>query len=147
MSAGRGGTFQVQATTTRPKIIVTVDGVGVVSHAGSRLLANCATTISEIAVLADQAAFGVIRVGGVGLDMLAAARPTRRHRAGCDRGGAGGVPVGRALPAFRSCSARGTLCREAGTLRRSNAGANTAADHIQVLDQALAQIPDAHPHG
>jgi hypothetical protein len=96
----------VQATTTRPKIIVTVDGVGVVSHAGSRLLANCATTISEIAVLADQAAFGVIRVGGVGLDMLAAARPTRRHRAGCDRGGAGGVPVGRALPAFRSCSAR-----------------------------------------
>jgi hypothetical protein len=44
-------------------------------------------------------------------------------------------------------SARWTPCREAGTLRRSNAGANTAADHIQVLDQALAQIPDAHPHG
>ncbi|SDH54044.1 Transposase DDE domain group 1 [Pseudonocardia oroxyli] len=35
----------------------------------------------------------------------------------------------------------------AGMLRRGNAGANTAADHITVLDQALAQIPDQHRHG
>jgi hypothetical protein len=35
----------------------------------------------------------------------------------------------------------------AGLLRPGNAGANTAADHITVLDQALAQIPDAHRHG
>ena len=35
----------------------------------------------------------------------------------------------------------------AGTLRPGNAGANTAADHITVLDQALAQIPDPHRHG
>jgi hypothetical protein len=35
----------------------------------------------------------------------------------------------------------------AGLLRAGNAGANTAADHITVLDQALAQIPDAHRHG
>lgn len=35
----------------------------------------------------------------------------------------------------------------AGTLRKGNAGANTAADHIAVLDAALAQIPDAHRHG
>ncbi|MEE1769159.1 IS1380 family transposase, partial [Streptomyces sp. JV185] len=28
-----------------------------------------------------------------------------------------------------------------------NAGANTSADHIAVLDDALAQIPDAHRHG
>ncbi|MEU7583510.1 IS1380 family transposase [Streptomyces sp. NPDC041068] len=35
----------------------------------------------------------------------------------------------------------------AGRLRPGNAGANTAADHITVLDQALAQIPDAHRHG
>nr|WP_245707678.1 IS1380 family transposase [Pseudonocardia oroxyli] len=34
-----------------------------------------------------------------------------------------------------------------GVLRRGNAGANTAADHISVLDQALAQIPDRHRHG
>ncbi|GHJ33588.1 hypothetical protein TPA0910_80210 [Streptomyces hygroscopicus subsp. sporocinereus] len=32
-------------------------------------------------------------------------------------------------------------------LRPGNAGANTAADHIAVLEQALAQIPDAHRHG
>jgi Transposase DDE domain group 1 len=35
----------------------------------------------------------------------------------------------------------------AGMLRPGNAGANTAADHIAVLDQALAQIPDEHRHG
>ncbi|PBC69707.1 DDE family transposase [Streptomyces sp. TLI_235] len=35
----------------------------------------------------------------------------------------------------------------AGLLRPGNAGANTAADHITVLDQALAQIPDSHRHG
>jgi hypothetical protein len=35
----------------------------------------------------------------------------------------------------------------AGVLRAGNAGANTAADHIEVLDAALAQIPDAHRHG
>lgn len=34
-----------------------------------------------------------------------------------------------------------------GLLRPGNAGDNTAADHITVLDQALAQIPDAHRHG
>lgn len=34
-----------------------------------------------------------------------------------------------------------------GRLRSGNAGANTAADHIAVLDDALAQIPDAHRHG
>jgi hypothetical protein len=35
----------------------------------------------------------------------------------------------------------------AGLLRSGNAGSNTAADHITVLDQALQQIPDAHRHG
>ena len=91
----------MQATTTRPKITATADGAGVVSHAGSRLLADVAdqttltgqlsqtlaglrkprarhdpgrvlvdmavavadgaTTISEVAVLADQAAlFGPV---------------------------------------------------------------------------------------
>ena len=35
----------------------------------------------------------------------------------------------------------------AGVLRPGNAGANTATDHLTVLDQALAQIPDAHRHG
>lgn len=35
----------------------------------------------------------------------------------------------------------------AGLLRPGNAGSNTAADHIEVLDQALAQIPDVYRHG
>jgi len=35
----------------------------------------------------------------------------------------------------------------AGMLRPGNAGSNTAADHITVLDQALAQLPDEHRHG
>jgi Transposase DDE domain group 1 len=35
----------------------------------------------------------------------------------------------------------------AGMLRPGNAGANTAADHIEVTDLALAQIPDEHRHG
>ncbi|WP_327238519.1 IS1380 family transposase [Streptomyces sp. NBC_01317] len=34
-----------------------------------------------------------------------------------------------------------------GRLRPGNSGANTAADHIAVLGDALAQIPDAHRHG
>ncbi|MFI6122316.1 IS1380 family transposase [Streptomyces sp. NPDC051064] len=34
-----------------------------------------------------------------------------------------------------------------GRLRPGNAGANTAADHITVLDDALAQLPDAHRYG
>jgi hypothetical protein len=35
----------------------------------------------------------------------------------------------------------------AGLLRPGNAGANTAADHIEVIDAALAQIPDDVRHG
>jgi hypothetical protein len=31
-----------------------------------------------------------------------------------------------------------------GLLREGRAGSNTAADHISVLDRALAQIPEAH---
>jgi hypothetical protein len=35
----------------------------------------------------------------------------------------------------------------AGLLRPGNAGSNTAADHIVVLDMALAQVPDQYRHG
>jgi hypothetical protein len=34
-----------------------------------------------------------------------------------------------------------------GLLREGPAGSNTTVDHITVLDQALAQIPDAHRYG
>jgi hypothetical protein len=36
----------VQATTARPKIVVTADGSGVVSHVGSRLLADVADRVT-----------------------------------------------------------------------------------------------------
>jgi hypothetical protein len=42
MITEREGTFYVHATATRPKLEVSADGVGVVSHAGSRLLADLA---------------------------------------------------------------------------------------------------------
>jgi hypothetical protein len=35
----------------------------------------------------------------------------------------------------------------AGLLRSGNAGSNTAADHVTVLDQALQQIPEQHRYG
>jgi hypothetical protein len=35
----------------------------------------------------------------------------------------------------------------AGMLRPGNAGANTAADHIQIVDEALAQIPEPDRYG
>ena len=50
------GTFQVQATTTRSKIMVTADGAGVVSHAGTRLLADLAdatTLTGELSAALD----------------------------------------------------------------------------------------------
>jgi hypothetical protein len=43
----------VQATTTRPKITATADGVGVVSHAGSRLLADVADRTTLTAELSE----------------------------------------------------------------------------------------------
>ena len=42
----------MQATTTRPTITVTADGAGVVSHAGSRLLADLADRTTLTAELA-----------------------------------------------------------------------------------------------
>ncbi|MBR7826389.1 IS1380 family transposase [Actinospica sp. MGRD01-02] len=35
----------------------------------------------------------------------------------------------------------------AGILRPGRAGSNTAADHVEALDLALAQLPDEHRHG
>ena len=43
----------MQATTTRPKITATADGVGVVSHAGSRLLADVADRTTLTAELSE----------------------------------------------------------------------------------------------
>ena len=45
------------------------------------------------------------------------------------------------------CFLDGTREALSGLLREGRAGSNTTADHITVLDAALAQIPDAHRHG
>ena len=137
----------MQATTTRPRIIATTDGDGVVSHAGSRLLADVAdrttltgaarrrrwlvlrrprarhdpgrvlvdmavavadgaTTISDVAVLADQAElFGAVASDSTCwrlLDRLDT-RAAGRGRSGSGRGPGGGLgaargAVGRAVP-------------------------------------------------
>jgi Transposase DDE domain group 1 len=45
------------------------------------------------------------------------------------------------------CFADATGETLAGLLRPGNAGANTVADHVRVLDQAIAQLPDALARG
>jgi hypothetical protein len=225
----------VQVTTTRPKITATADGEGVVSLAGSRLIADVAdrttlsahladalaglrkprarhdpgrvlvdmagavaegaTTISDVAVLADQAAlFGAVASDSTCwrlLDQLAAsqgnalapARAAAREVVWAQRGEFTGEPfpsapaTGRILPGLViDLDASIVVCHSekelaaptfkktfgyhpmlafcdntgeflAAALRRGNAGSNTAADHIAVLDAALVQLPDAHRHG
>jgi len=225
----------VQATTTRPKITAAADGEGVVSHAGSRLLADIAdrttltgqlgetlaglrkprarhdpgrvpvdmavavadgaTTISDVAVLADQAAlFGAVasdstcwrlldRLDTAGLGAVARARAAAREVVWAQRAELTGQPfpparaAGRDLPGLViDLDASVVVCHSekelaaptfkktfgfhpmlafcdntgeflAATLRRGNAGSNTAADRIVVLDAALAQLPDHHRHG
>jgi len=225
----------VQATTTRPKITATADGEGVVSHAGSRLLADVAdkttltaqlsealaalrkprarhdpgrvlvdmavavadgaTTISDVAVLADQAAlFGSVasdstcwrlldQLDDAQLGAVGAARAAAREVVWAQRAELSGEPfptaraAGRELPGLViDLDASIVLCHSekehaaptfkrtfgyhpllafcdntgeflAAQLRKGNAGSNTAADHVAVLNAALAQLPDEHRHG
>jgi DDE family transposase len=235
------GTFDVHATSTRPPVEVSADGMGVVSHVGARLLADLADTttltgqlsmvfahraapqtahdpgrvladlavviadggeaISDIATLADQAAvFGPVAsdstcwrvlnsIGASDLAAVAQARAAARQMAWAQRS----EVTGQALPASRVAGtplldAHGwpvlvidedativvthsekeqtaptfkhsfgyhpvlAFCDNsnealAGMLRPGNAGSNTAADLIEVLDQALTQIPDQYRHG
>jgi hypothetical protein len=222
-------------TTARPPLTVTPDGRGVVSHAGSRLLADLAdrTTltgqlsaalaglgrprsvhdpgrvlvdlavavadgaecISDVAVLADQPGlFGTVasdstvwrllsELDAPELAGVAAARAAARDVVWAQRAEVTGAPVpaataaGQVLPGlvldvdasivdchsekeqaaatFKSTFGYHPILAFldnsgeflAGLLRPGNAGANTAADHIAVLDQALTQIPDAARHG
>jgi Transposase DDE domain group 1 len=225
----------VQVTTTRPKITATADGQGVVSHAGSRLLADVAdrttltaqlsealaalckprarhdpgrvlvdmavavadgaTTISDVAVLADQTApFGLVasdstcwrlldQLDDVRLGAVASARAAAREVVWAQRAELSGRPLpparaaGRELPGLViDLDASIVVCHSekeqaaptfkktfgyhpllafcdntgeflAAQLRKGNAGSNTAADHVIVLDAALAQLPDQHRHG
>jgi hypothetical protein len=225
----------VQATTTRPKITATADGEGVVSHAGSRLVADVADrttltaqlgevlaglrrprachdpgrvlvdmavavadgarTISDVAVLADQAAlFGAVvsdstcwrlldHLDTARLGTVASARAAAREVVWAQRAELSGQPfpparaAGRELPGLViDLDASIVVCHSekeqaaatfkktfgyhpllafcdntgeflAAQLRKGNAGSNTAADHVTVLDAALAQLPDAYRHG
>ncbi|MET8183973.1 IS1380 family transposase [Streptomyces sp. NPDC005336] len=224
----------MHTTGSRPRLVVSADGRGVVSHAGSRLLADLAdatglttafsdalrrlrprgtghapgrvavdlavmladggASIADLAVLRDQPeVFGPVAstptawrlLAGIDLAALARLRSARAAARGVAWLQAAetrqGIPAARAggrdLPGLvldidatlvtchsekeqaaatykRGFGYHPLLCfldntgeALAGLLRPGNAGANTAADHITVLDQALAQIPDAHRHG
>jgi thioesterase domain-containing protein len=78
---------------------------------------------------------------GLVLDLdatLVACHSEKEQAAPTYKGGFGFHP----LPCFLANTGEAV----SGRLRPGNSGANTAADHIAVLDQALAQIPDAHRH-
>jgi thioesterase domain-containing protein len=224
----------VHTTGSRPKLVVSADGRGVVSHAGSRLLADLADAtgltgaftdalrrlrprgtghdpgrvavdvavmladggeaIADLAVLRDQpGVFGPVAstptawrlladIGPAALAALRAARATARETAWlqaaetrnaipASRAGGRDLPglvldldatlvtchsdKEQAAPTYKRgfgfhpllCFLDNTGEALSGLLRPGNAGANTAADHITVLDAALAQIPDAHRHG
>jgi hypothetical protein len=224
----------VKTTVSRPRVVVSADGHGVVGHAGARLLADVAEAtslsdrfsealkslrqrdsghdpgrvavdvavmladggqaIADIAVLRDQVElFGQVasdatvwrvldRIGQAELAGLRAARAAAREVAWAQLTEiSGGLPVSMAAglpvpglvididasivecrsekentgptwkgsfgyyPIFAFCD--NTREALAGLLRKGNAGSGTAADHIAVLDDALAQIPDVHRHG
>lgn len=224
----------MQTTRTRPKIVVTADGRGVVGHAGTRLLADIADAtgltgafgealaglrqregghdpgrvavdvavmladggeaIADLAVLRDQPGlFGAVAsdptawrvlsdMDSDALARLRAARAQARELAWAQRFETrGGLPAstaaGRPVPglvldldasivrchsdkqsATRTwkktygfhplfCFLDNTREALAGLLRPGRAGSNTTADHVTVLDAALAQIPDVHRHG
>lgn len=225
----------MQSTGARPRVVVSADGVGVVSHAGSRLLADLADRssltgelsdalallrrlrarhdpgrvlvdlavaiadggecISDIAVLGDQVGlFGPVasdstvwrlldQLDAGRLAAVARARAAAREVVWAQRAEATGAAfrparaAGRDLPGLViELDATIVICHSekesaaptfkgtfgyhpmlayldntgealAGLLRPGNAGANTAADHIAVLDAAVTQIPDEHRHG
>jgi hypothetical protein len=235
------GTPKVNVTATRPPMSVSASGTNLVSHAGSRLLAEVAdrtgltaalsealagrtapqtahdpgrvlvdlavmiadggTTISDIAALGhQQAVFGPVASDSTcwrvldaitesDLVALGAARARAREVAWLGRAELTGTALppirvagvdlrdrtGRAVlvidldativiahsekeqarPTFKGSFGYHPLlafCDNthealAGLLRPGNAGSNTATDHLQVLDAALAQIPQQFRHG
>jgi hypothetical protein len=158
-------------------------------------VADGARAISDIAVLADQAAlFGPVasdstcwrlleRLDTARLGAVGRARGAAREVVWAQRAEVSGQPfpparaAGRVLPGLViDLDASIVVCHSekehaaptfkktfgyhpllafcdntgeflAAQLRKGNAGSNTAADHISVLDAALAQIPDQHRHG
>jgi hypothetical protein len=227
------GTRKVKRTSSRPKIVVTADGRGVVGHAGARLLADVAgatglsaamsdalmslrrrdsghdpgrvavdlavmladggEAISDLAVLRNQPdLFGLVASDPTAWRLLAAlddealgriqtAQARARELAWAQAAETGRLlsssVAGHPIPGLvldldatlvrchsekeqaaktwkKTFGYHPLLCfldatgeALAGLLRAGNAGSNTAADHITVLDRALAQIPDAYRYG
>src|SRR3954449_6387933 len=158
-------------------------------------VADGATTISDVAVLADQAAlFGPVasdstcwrlleRLDATQLGGVARAREAARELVWAQRAELTAEPfpparaAGRDLPGLViDLDASIVVCHSekqqaaptfkrtfgyhpmlafcdntgeflAAQLRTGNAGSNTAADHVAVLDAALAQLPDRYRHG
>ena len=224
----------MKSTSSRPRLVVSSDGRGVVGHAGSRLVADLAEAtgleagfidalaplrqrasghapgrvaldlavmladggeaISDLAVLRDQAelfgpvasaptAWRVLKaMDHAAITRLRGARAAARELAWAQHAEARealpqATAAGRAIPGLvldidasivichsEKQNATGTWKKTfgyhpifcfldntgealSGILRPGRAGSNTAADHIEVLDLALAQIPDAHRHG
>ena len=98
----------MQATTTRPKVTATADGEGVVSHAGSRLLADVADRTTLTGELAE-ALVGVRKPrarhdpGRVLVDMAVAVADGARRS-----------PTSRCWPIRPRCSGRWRRTRRAG---------------------------------
>jgi hypothetical protein len=223
----------VKGTSSRPKIVVTADGRGVVGHAGTRLLADLADAtglsvalsealaplrqrnrghdpgrvaldvalmladggeaIADLAVLRNQSElFGPVAsdatawrvldgIDEAALARIRTARAQAREVAWAQAAETGRLPCsvvgGFTIAGFvldidatlvvchsdKECASKTwkrtygfhpLLCfldstgeALAGILRPGNSGSNTAADHITVLDLALAQIPDPYRHG
>lgn len=204
----------MKPTATRPRLLVSADGKGIVNHAGTRLLCDLAdrlgltgelsrvmaatterrrvhdrgrllvdvavmladggTCVSDLAVLRDQPAlFGEVASTPTAWRVLSRITPAMRE--GINRARAAARRVAweaGADPGFYVLDIDGTLLNShsekkgaaptykhgfgfhpllcyldetgealAGILRPGNAGSNTAADHIIILDEALFQLP------
>jgi Transposase DDE domain group 1 len=233
LSAQEKGTSEVKRTASRPKVVVTAAGRGVVGRAGTRMLADLADAtglsvamsealaplrqrdrghdpgrvaldlavmladggeaIADLAVLRNQRElFGAVAsdatawraldgIDTVALDRIRAARARARELAwaqAAETGRLASSMVGGFIIAgfVLDIDATIVVCHSdkesaaktwkksfgyhpllcfldatgealAGVLRPGNSGSNTAADHITVLDLALAQIPDHLRHG
>ncbi|MEU1173362.1 transposase [Streptomyces microflavus] len=134
----------VASTPTAWRLLADTDEAALVSLRAAR------ATAREVAWMqAAETSEGIpaVRAGGRELPglvldlvaMLVACHSEKEQAAPTYKGGFGFHPL--------LCFLANTGEVVSGQLRPGNFGANTAAGHIAVLDQALAQIPDAHRHG
>ena len=116
--------MQVHATTSLSRMEVVCDMPGLTSRAGTALLTGLADAIG----LTD----------GLVLDIdatLLTAHSEKEGAAGTYKGGSGFHPL--------LCFEADTGEALAGVLRPGCAGANTAADHVALLELAVAQLPES----